>query len=87
MTCRCGIDDPYRARVRAGCFGSGLVECLCGGDFCVCHNHGVVDCSGCVDCEPTVELADDLFCHEDHAAAPPDGNGTAETRRGRNSLT
>ena len=25
--------------------------CFCGGDFCVCHNHGEALCSGCRACE------------------------------------
>lgn len=33
------------------CHGQGYLRCLCGGDFCVCHNHGEVECVGCLDCE------------------------------------
>jgi len=64
--CWCGETQPSFTRVRAGCFGTGIVECLCGGENCVCHNHGEIECMGCVDCEPTQVIEDDdLFCHED----------------------
>lgn len=33
------------------CCGTGSLSCLCGGDFCVCHNHGETECPGCSDCE------------------------------------
>jgi hypothetical protein len=33
------------------CGGGGHIDCYCGGDFCVCHNHGGYDCPGCPDCE------------------------------------
>jgi len=85
----CGIENAHHARVLAGCFGAGIVDCLCGGDGCVCHNHGLVDCEGCVDCEPTVVMDNDLFCHADHshaAASPPSppsgGKGTSSSRSG-----
>jgi hypothetical protein len=29
------------------CQGLGTVECLCGGDLCVCLNHGERDCPAC----------------------------------------
>lgn len=34
-----------------GCGGTGSLQCLCGGDFCVCHHHGEIECDGCEDCE------------------------------------
>lgn len=34
-----------------GCNGSGIINCECGGDFCVCHNHGEYECPGCEYCE------------------------------------
>jgi hypothetical protein len=50
--CWCGEKDPYFAPVRNdGCGGLGSIACFCGGDFCVCHNHGEVECFGCADCE------------------------------------
>jgi hypothetical protein len=33
------------------CGGTGTLHCDCGGDFCVCHHHGSIDCDGCEDCE------------------------------------
>lgn len=33
------------------CGGSGVLECFCGGDLCVCHNHGEIECPGCEDCD------------------------------------
>ncbi len=33
------------------CGGDGYIDCECGGDFCACHNHGVVACPGCIDCD------------------------------------
>lgn len=32
-----------------------MLYCICGGDFCVCHNHGEVECDGCEDCEDDAE--------------------------------
>ena len=33
------------------CGGMGVLYCHCGGDLCVCHNHGEVECFGCEDCK------------------------------------
>lgn len=33
------------------CNGDGYVECLCGGDFCVCSNRGTIECGGCWACD------------------------------------
>lgn len=41
------------------CGGSGELQCRCGGDLCVCHNHGQVECLGCEDCETNDEDYDD----------------------------
>lgn len=49
--CWCGVRNPYYEPLKGSCGGLGFVECLCGGDFCVCHNHGEVQCFGCEDCE------------------------------------
>ena len=57
-TCWCGEKDPYCAPIEGTCGGSGYLTCLCGGDFCVCHNHGEVECFGCPDCESG---DDDMF--------------------------
>jgi len=48
--CWCGETNPYYAPLPNRCGGSGYMDCLCGGDFCVCHNHGEVECFGCPDC-------------------------------------
>lgn len=58
VPCWCGETKPYYAPIRRGCGGHGYVTCICGGDFCVCHNHGEVECLGCKDCESDDE--DDL---------------------------
>ena len=51
--CWCGEKDPFYSDngLVEGCGGTGTVECLCGGDQCVCHNHGEVECDGCEDCD------------------------------------
>lgn len=51
LRCWCGVVDPYFAPIRGGCGGLGSLDCFCGGDLCVCHNHGEVECFGCDDCE------------------------------------
>lgn len=52
MRCWCGAKNPYFDPdiYRRGCGGSGILHCMCGGDLCVCHNHGEVECDGCPDC-------------------------------------
>ena len=57
MTCFCGaVGTPEELfdedGLEALCGGLGTLYCYCGGDLCVCHHHGEVDCPGCVDCEP-----------------------------------
>lgn len=49
--CWCGEPKPYYAEVEGTCGGFGVIQCYCGGDLCVCHNHGEVECFGCPDCE------------------------------------
>jgi hypothetical protein len=50
--CWCGVANPYYAPEPGGnCGGLGVLECLCGGDLCVCHHHGEILCGGCDDCE------------------------------------
>lgn len=51
LTCWCGVVNPYFAPIHGSCGGMGEVECLCGGDLCVCHNHGSAECFGCPDCD------------------------------------
>lgn len=58
--CWCGAKNPYHAEIHGGCGGMGILNCICGGDLCVCHNHGEVECFGCPDCE---DREDDDDCH------------------------
>jgi hypothetical protein len=46
-----------------GCGGSGMIQCFCGGDQCVCHNHGEYECSGCDDCG--IDIDDDDWDGDD----------------------
>ena len=57
--CWCGVENPYYEPVRGTCGGMGIIECLCGGDQCVCHHHGEIECLGCVDCAGDDEDDDD----------------------------
>lgn len=61
--CWCGTRNPYFATVRDGldrsCDGTGTLYCLCGGDQCVCHWHGEVECDGCDDCDERLDLYED----------------------------
>lgn len=65
MKCWCGASDPYYADQADGleytCAGTGTLHCLCGGDQCVCHNHGEVACDGCADCK----VDPDTLCPDD----------------------
>lgn len=45
--CWCGVENPYYAPLPHHCDGSGIIYCYCGGDMCVCHWHGEVECAGC----------------------------------------
>lgn len=51
--CWCGEREPLYDEdgLDATCGGSGTLYCRCGGDQCVCHHHGEVECQGCEDCE------------------------------------
>lgn len=49
--CWCGVVKPFFSAVRGHCGGMGEIDCFCGGDLCVCHNHGSVECPGCPECE------------------------------------
>lgn len=53
--CWCGTRNAYFAPVGGSCGGTGTLDCICGGDFCVCHNHGEAECEGCPDCEIPLE--------------------------------
>ena len=48
-----GLDDT--------CGGTGSLQCVCGGDFCVCHYHGETECPGCEDCEEEHDDFDEDF--------------------------
>lgn len=64
FTCWCGATGTYEELFEplpTRCGGSGVIDCHCGGDLCVCHNHGEQDCFGCPDCEG----ADDDDWHDD----------------------
>lgn len=53
--CWCGVvgryDEMFMDVFSSSCCGTGHIDCLCGGDQCVCHNHGETECPGCEDCE------------------------------------
>lgn len=55
FTCWCGAvgtsEELYSDTLDPCCGGSGTIHCYCGGDQCVCHYHGSVECPGCEDCE------------------------------------
>lgn len=60
ITCWCGaVGTPEELCqdefLESLCGGDRVLYCYCGGDLCVCHNHGEVECPGCVDCEPDDE--------------------------------
>ncbi len=55
-TCFCGAHGTFEELhdmdgLDKKCGGTGMLYCYCGGDLCVCHNHGEVECFGCEDCE------------------------------------
>jgi len=68
ITCWCGVvgtaselfdDDVYSQN----CGGTGYLVCECGGESCVCHHHGQVECPGCEDCDDTdYDWYDDGYC-------------------------
>lgn len=74
ITCWCGavgthdelFDDEVYSQT---CGGGGYLDCMCGGDFCVCHHHGEVECYGCVDCDDDGydDGYDDDYYHGDEA--------------------
>jgi len=55
--CWCGAKRGWFSIsfVDRSCGGLGVLDCHCGGDLCICHNHGEIDCGGCSDCEPDDE--------------------------------
>ena len=70
ITCWCGAKGTYEELFDPtvfgeSCGGTGTLECLCGGDQCVCHNHGEVECPGCEDCDYQDDDYDDDYDIED----------------------
>ena len=71
ITCWCGavgtydelFDDDF---LDESCGGTGQLNCYCGGDSCVCHNHGSTECPGCEDCESD-DWRDEYDDYEDQA--------------------
>jgi len=54
MRCGCGevvTEGSFSDDLDPSCGGTGMLNCYCGGDICVCHNHGEFECDGCEDCE------------------------------------
>ena len=63
--CWCGEKGPYEELCDSdvfsrGCGGTGTLYCECGGDFCVCHNHGEIECPGCEDCDGDDDFNDGM---------------------------
>ena len=67
IKCWCGAEGTFEELfsncIDTRCGGIGVIYCYCGGDFCVCHNHGSIDCDGCVDCQSTDD--DEDYVHWD----------------------
>ncbi len=66
ITCWCGATGTFAELfsydyINRSCGGSGSINCYCGGDQCVCHHHGSIDCDGCEDCESDEDYDDDGF--------------------------
>lgn len=61
--CWCGVENPHYEDLPDRCGGDGVIHCECGGDFCVCHWHGGVECLGCPDCDDRND--DDDFDDDD----------------------
>jgi hypothetical protein len=61
--CWCGAKRGWcsTADLDSTCGGMGTLYCYCGGDLCVCHNHGEVECDGCEDCEGDSDDDDDFY--------------------------
>lgn len=72
IQCWCGATGTYESLfddrfLDDRCGGTGILFCQCGGDLCVCHNHGEMECLGCEDCE---EPADDYEDDERELESP-----------------
>lgn len=59
--CWCGEENPAYLDdgLDASYGGSGVLRCRCGGDSCVCHHHGELECLGCDDCDGDPDGEDD----------------------------
>lgn len=55
--CFCGETNPMYLEegLDETCGGGGMLRCRCGGDQCVCHHHGEIECPGCDDCDEPVD--------------------------------
>lgn len=80
--CWCGEPNPLYddGFLDEDCGGSGELHCWCGGDLCVCHNHGAVPCYGCDSCEGLDGdgLVDDDSGCDDYNDADCDGGDGGE---------
>jgi hypothetical protein len=81
--CWCGEENPHMddSVYEGTCGGLGTLYCECGGEQCVCHNHGEVECPGCEDCQDADELDDDPDDGFEDAVTAPDfvvGEGAEE---------
>lgn len=64
IKCWCGAEGTFEELFDQSvyldtCGGTGFLDCVCGGDFCICHHHGETECFGCVDCNDDQERDDD----------------------------
>lgn len=55
VECWCGEKGPIsdlfdESGLDQTCGGLGVLTCRCGGDQCVCHHHGEIECPGCGEC-------------------------------------
>lgn len=85
IRCWCGAEGLYSElfdteQLEESCGGGGVLYCYCGGDQCVCHNHGEVPCEGCEDCEDCDPLDDDDYADydEDELDGEPDDSQSEE---------
>lgn len=74
VACWCGEESPayLDEHLDKSCGGSGTLYCHCGGDLCVCHNHGEVECGGCDDCEGADDCNDVDDLDDDVEPSPED---------------
>lgn len=70
VKCWCGMEgracDLFDSDfLDESCGGTGILNCHCGGDLCVCHHHGETECFGCPDCEGEDDWEDgDENCYQ-----------------------